>query len=105
MSALCHRRARDGVDQLQFFPATLLSSPTQIPSQLVLQQNGSAPQIALTVACVSQPEVSWAPASQSACAQLPVLQATLPATLKTSPMQTSSQSVLQQYGSAWQTLA
>jgi len=80
--------------QLQFFPQTLETSPTQTLSHAVVQQYGSTAQIC--DAQVLQPLVSAAPVEHSACEHGGLVQARLLHTDRTSPTQTLSQAVVQQ---------
>jgi hypothetical protein len=91
---------------VQVLPHTLLTSPTQMLSQLFVQQNESTAQICATQSAppTSQPEVSAAPAVHGACAQVPA-HVLLPHTDDTSLTQMLSQPVLQQYASTAQICA
>jgi len=80
--------------QLQFFSQTLLTSPTQMESQEVVQQYGSTWQIIEVQ--VLQPLTSAAPVTQSVCAQVPALQIRLLQTESTSLTQRLSQPYVQQ---------
>ena len=87
--------------QLQLLPQTLVTSLTQMPSQAVLQQNGSATQSAFVL---SQLFTRDAPVVQSECPHIPFASehVKLSQTVRTSLTQTLSQAVLQQNGSAAQ---
>jgi hypothetical protein len=75
---------------LQFFPHTDATSEAHAPSQAMLQQNGSTPQIAAVqlgfTGGLSQPAVSGPPGLQRVWEQAPALsaQVRLEQTLRTS---------------------
>jgi hypothetical protein len=79
-------------------PHSVVTSPTQMLSQLLLQQKGSTEHIVDTQPCASQPDTSATPVWQMGWEQPPPMHGS-PHTLVTSPTQMLSQLLLQQKGS------